>query len=133
MIELHVSDECYAELCAFADAHGMMEGASMVEFVLGWARQQSAWTPLSEKLKLLSDARYAYLPKFHCYVNKTARKVLSVQFIEYMAPHALESTIDAENEPSSAWKFFFLEPPTAAVEEQLAAALDAEPLSSAGV
>lgn len=78
---------------------------------------------IASKQQLLEEAGYAYVFDRMIYVNRDARKVLSVQFV---ADHSETELMDSINEPHSLdgqWRFYFSSPPSESVKQQLSAIL----------
>lgn len=74
---------------------------------------------LATKTRILEGAGYRYSFDREVYFNRQARKAFSVEFVEDRSEDEIEQLI-RDNAPSTNWRFFFVKPPSAAVERELA-------------
>ncbi len=77
---------------------------------------------LITKRQILEDAGYRYNFDREVYVNRKAKRVFSVDFIEDHTENQLEQYI-RESTPETEWRFFFNSPPSDAVRQELATLL----------
>jgi len=72
------------------------------------------------KKQVLEDAGYAYSFDRLSYINRDARKVFSIEFVQDHDEAELKRRID---EPTSRgeWRFYFNSPPSEAVKRELSA------------
>jgi hypothetical protein len=70
------------------------------------------------KQQILENAGYAYSFDRLSYINRKARKVFSVEFVQDHSEGELQACID---EPGAAgeWRFYFNSPPSEAVKREL--------------
>ncbi len=79
-------------------------------------------TTIAAKSKLLEDAGYVYSFDRMIYINRKAKKVLSVEFVEDNSPEQLQKCI-SENTHGGEWQFFFNSPPSETVKRELVSVL----------
>lgn len=70
------------------------------------------------KARLLKDAEYVYNYEREMYVNRKARKAFSVDFLEDQSEKAVQAALK-EPAPTSGWRFYFNEAPSAWVQQEL--------------
>jgi hypothetical protein len=75
-------------------------------------------TALLSKQQILEDAGYSYSFDREIYVNRSARKVFSVEFVEDHAEDELQRCIQ-ESTPAGGWQFYFNTAPSDAVRREL--------------
>jgi len=78
---------------------------------------------LVRKGKLLEGAQYRYHFDRELYVNRDARKVFSLEFVEDNDEAELRQLIDMENR--GGWLFYFNAPPSPTVKQALQRELEA--------
>ena len=71
------------------------------------------------KTQILEDAGYAYSFDRGIYINRSARKVFSVEFVEDHSDAELEARIREPWPPSGEWRFYFNSPPSDSVKREL--------------
>ncbi len=81
-------------------------------------------TKLAEKEQLLRKAGYSYEPDREVYINRKARKVFSIDFLEDHDAKAIASKI-REATLGAEWIFIFNNIPSESVKRELAKMLDA--------
>jgi len=74
----------------------------------------------ASKTQILEDAGYAYSIDRLSYVNREARKVFSVEFVQDN-PEAVIKAAISERTPRGEWKFYFNSAPSEAVKRELSA------------
>lgn len=74
------------------------------------------------KRQILEDAGYAYSFDRLSYINRDARKVFSLEFVEDHSEEALRERI-SEPTPPGEWAFYFNTPPSEAVKREFAASI----------
>ena len=79
-------------------------------------------TTLTTKGQILEDAGYAYSFDRTIHVNRKAKKVFSVQFVEDHNEEELKDRI-RENTQGGEWRFYFNSPPSEAVKRELESVL----------
>jgi hypothetical protein len=81
-------------------------------------------TKLAEKEQILRKAGYSYEPEREVYINRKARKVFSVDFLE---DHDAKEIANKIHEAASGteWTFIFNDKPSDSVKRELAKMLDA--------
>ncbi len=72
------------------------------------------------KKQILDDAGYAYSFDRLSYINREARKVFSIEFVEDHSETELKARIDEPGTPGE-WRFYFNSPPSEAVKREFAA------------
>ena len=77
---------------------------------------------LAAKSKTLEDAGYVYSFDRQAYVNRKAKKVFSVEFVEDHSDEELQKRI-RENASGSGWRFYFNSEPSDAVKRELESVL----------
>ena len=75
------------------------------------------------KQQILENAGYAYSFDRRSYINRRARKVFSLEFIQDNSEGVLQTLIDEPSSPSGEWQFYFNSPPSEAVKRELSAIL----------
>ena len=75
-------------------------------------------TTLATKRQILEEAEYAYDFKRMTYVNRGAKKVFSVEFVEDHSEGELQRCI-SEHTEGREWRFYFNSPPSEAVKREL--------------
>ena len=80
-------------------------------------------TNLLEKRELLTNASYRYNFDREIYVNRSARKVFSLEFIEDHGEDELRRLIQAENREG--WSFYFNAAPSLSVKQALQREIEA--------
>jgi hypothetical protein len=78
-------------------------------------------TTIAAKSKLLEDAGYAYSFDRMIYINRKAKKVFSVEFVEDNSPEALQKCIVDTH--AGDWQFFFQSEPSETVKRELVSVL----------
>jgi hypothetical protein len=73
---------------------------------------------LANKKRLLSDAGYVYSFDRDLYMNREAKKVFSVEFIEDHSEDEIRAGID-ELTGAEAWRFYFNTPPSESVRHDI--------------
>ncbi len=81
-------------------------------------------TELMEKEQLLKKAGYSYKPDREVYVNRKARKVFSIDYLEDHDTKEIASKIQ-EDARGAKWTFIFNDEPSDSVKRELAKMLDA--------
>ena len=79
-------------------------------------------TTLATKSKILEDAGYVYNFDRQAYVNRNAKKVFSVEFVEDNSDEEIKKRI-SEPTPSGEWRFNFNSEPSGAVKRELESVL----------
>ena len=82
-------------------------------------------SPLLEKRELLQSAGYRYNFDREVYVNREARKVFSLEFVEDNQEEVLRKMIREEN--GDGWHFYFNAQPSPAIRQTLQRELEALP------
>lgn len=77
---------------------------------------------LDIKSQILQDTGYAYSIDRLIYVNLSARKAFSVEFIDENREDALQEIID-EKTAGAKWQFYFITPPSDGVRRELESVL----------
>jgi hypothetical protein len=72
------------------------------------------------KQQLLEDAGYAYSFDRLSYVNREARKIFSIEFVQDKPEAVIKARID-EAIPPGEWRFYFNQEPSEAVKRELSA------------
>jgi hypothetical protein len=75
------------------------------------------------KQHILENAGYAFSFDRASYINKKARKMFSLEFVQDHSEGQLQACIDAPGPATGEWRFYFNSPPSEAVKQQLAAIL----------
>jgi hypothetical protein len=73
----------------------------------------------SAKSNLLDDAGYLYNFDRRLYVDRQEKKAFSLQFLENHSEAGIEQCIKDSEANGGGWHFFFNEPPSNSVAEQL--------------
>lgn len=71
------------------------------------------------KLAVLKAGGYHYDIDRQLYINRASKKAFSVAFLNDESEEKIARLIK-EDAPNSAWRFFFVDGPSTAVQEQLA-------------
>jgi len=69
------------------------------------------------KKQILEDAGYAYSFDRLSYINRGARKVFSIEFVQDHSEADLKASID-EPTPPGEWKFYFMREPSEGVKRE---------------
>ncbi len=77
---------------------------------------------LATKSKILEDAGYVYNFDRQAYVNRTAKKIFSIEFVEDHGDEELQNRI-REDKRGSGWQFYFNSEPSEAVKRELESVL----------
>jgi len=77
----------------------------------------------TSKQRILEDAGYAYSFDRRSYVNRQARKVFSIEFVQDHSEGELQACIEEPAPPRGEWHFYFNSPPSEAVKQELYAIL----------
>jgi hypothetical protein len=75
------------------------------------------------KQQMLENAGYAYSFDRLSYINRKARKVFSLEFVQDHSEGELEACIDEPAPAQGEWRFYFNSPPSEAVKRELSAIL----------
>lgn len=75
------------------------------------------------KQRILEEAGYAYIFDRMSYVNRQARKVFSIEFVEEHSEGELKERIGEPAPSNGDWCFYFNAPPSEAVKRQLSTIL----------
>lgn len=75
------------------------------------------------KQRILEDAGYAYIFDRLSYINREARKVFSIQFVDDHSEDELKKRISESTPSNGEWHFYFNSPPSEAVKLQLSTLL----------
>jgi hypothetical protein len=78
---------------------------------------------VATKERILEDAGYAYSFDRSIYINRVARKVFSVAFVQDHSEADLEALIKKPAPPAGQWCFHFNSEPSEAVKRDLSAIL----------
>jgi hypothetical protein len=73
---------------------------------------------VKSKKQILEDAGYAYSIDRLSYVNRDARKVFSVEFVQDHSEAQIKARIN-ESIPPGKWRFYFNLPPSKSVKQEL--------------
>ncbi|MGO9084438.1 MAG: hypothetical protein ACLQBK_04360 [Candidatus Sulfotelmatobacter sp.] len=85
------------------------------------ASESSAWLlTVAGKRQILEDAGFAYSFDRLSYINREARKVFSLEFVEDHSEADLRACI-SEPAPPGDWRFYFNSPPSDAVKREFSA------------
>ncbi len=74
---------------------------------------------LATKIQVLEDAGYAYSFDRSIYLNRNARKVFSLEFVEDHSEAELEARINRPAPSTGEWQFHFNSDPSDAVKRDL--------------
>ena len=77
---------------------------------------------LASKSKILEDAGYVYNFDRQAYVNRKAKKVFSIEFVEDNPEEEIQRRI-SEPTPAGEWRFNFNSEPSGAVKRELESVL----------
>ena len=97
-------------------------GAMMLELDYNLARGERMHT-VANKRQILEDAGYAYSFDRLSYINRDARKVFSIEFVQDHSEAELLAGINAPAPPPGEWRFYFNSDPSEAVKRELSALL----------
>lgn len=75
------------------------------------------------KQQILENAGYAYSFDRLSYINRKARKVFSLEFVQDHSETELQARIDEPWPATGEWRFYFNSPPSEAVKRELSAIL----------
>lgn len=75
------------------------------------------------KQQILETAGFSYSLDRRSYINRKARKVFSLEFIQDHTEGELQVRIDEPAPPTGEWCFYFNSPPSEAVKRELYAIL----------
>ena len=79
-------------------------------------------TLLGTKSQILENAGYSYSFDRQLYINRQAKKVFSVEFVEDHGEQELRQSISEET-PAGEWRFYFNSEPSVAVKRELTGVL----------
>ena len=74
---------------------------------------------VATKTQILEDAGYAYSFDRESYINRSVRKIFSVEFVQDHSEPELEARINDPTPPPGEWRFYFNAPPSEAVKREL--------------
>jgi hypothetical protein len=77
---------------------------------------------LATKSEILEDAGYVYNFERLAYVNRQAKKVISIEFVEDNSEEEIKKRISEPN-PSGKWLFIFNSEPSESVKRELESVL----------
>ena len=80
-------------------------------------------TTTSTKRQILEDAGYAYSFDREIYLNRKARKVFSLEFVEDHNEASLKASVVEPAPSTGEWRFYFNSPPSEGVKRDLSAVL----------
>jgi hypothetical protein len=72
----------------------------------------------TDKAQILESAGYAYSFDRLSYINRQARKVFSLEFVQDHDEDSLRSCINEPVPPPDEWRFYFNSPPSEAVKRE---------------
>jgi hypothetical protein len=72
----------------------------------------------TDKAQILESAGYAYSFDRLCYINRQARKVFSLEFVQDHDEDRLRLCISETSPPTGEWRFYFNTPPSEAVKRE---------------
>jgi hypothetical protein len=121
-VVLEVTQQLYKRLCAFGDANGIKEGESLVEFALNKA--QPPLNETAQKVALFNRYKYLWSFRHRCFASEQERKIFSSEFVESSSIAKLQVALEMQS--TIRWQFYFLEPPTPMVREQMIVAITAD-------
>ena len=78
---------------------------------------------VASKTQILEDAGFAYSFDRLSYINRGARKVFSIEFVQDHNEEDLLARINAPTPPPGEWCFYFNSEPSEAVKRELTALL----------
>ena len=81
-------------------------------------------TTVATKKQILADAGYAYSFDREIYLNRKARKVFSLDFVEDHSEASLRASVVEPAPSTGEWRFYFNLPPSEGVKRDLSAVLD---------
>jgi len=73
---------------------------------------------VAPKQQILENSGYAYSFDRQCYINRQARKIFSVEFVQDNSDDDLLKSINATGPPPGEWQFYFNAEPSAAVKRE---------------
>jgi len=79
-------------------------------------------TTLATKRKILEEAGYVYNFDRQAYVNRKAKKVFSVEFVDDKTEEEIRTGV-SEPTRSGEWRFYFTSEPSGAVKRELESVL----------
>lgn len=74
---------------------------------------------VATKLQILEDAGYVYSIDRMAYLNKDARKIFSIEFVQDHSDTELAARINEPEPPPGEWRFYFNTEPSEAVKREL--------------
>ena len=74
---------------------------------------------VATKKQILEEAGYAYSFDRRIYLNRNARKVFSLEFVDDNSETKLEACINGAPPPIGEWRFYFNSGPSDAVKRDL--------------
>ncbi len=77
----------------------------------------------TSKQQVLENAGYAYSFDRRSYINRAARKVFSLEFVQDHSEGELQACIDEPVPVTGEWRFYFNSLPSEAVKRELSAVL----------
>lgn len=80
-------------------------------------------TAYEKKTKLLENAGYAYSIERLSYVNRTQKKIFSIEFVEDHDENELSERIHESSAPGGEWRFYFNSAPSDTLKRELSAIL----------
>jgi hypothetical protein len=81
-------------------------------------------TELATKEHVLKNAGYRYDSERRVYLNRESKTAFSLQFLEDNPDAEIESCLRNDLRSEKEWRFFFNEPPSAAVKSEVTNLLD---------
>lgn len=82
----------------------------------------SSMTALATKSRVLEDAGYVYNFDRQAYVNRGAKKIFSIEFVEDHSADVLQERI-SDNNSGRGWQIYFNTEPSPSIRRQLEAVL----------
>ncbi len=79
---------------------------------------------LANKQRILDDGGYDFSIARGSYINRDARKLISIQFIDSHDEADLEACVQEPWPTSNGWRFYFNSPPSESMKQQLSKLLD---------
>jgi len=79
--------------------------------------------PVASKQQILEQAGYAYSFNRLSYINRDARKVFSLEFVQDHSESELKASINEPAPPPGEWRFYFNSEPSDAVKREFSAVL----------
>ena len=78
---------------------------------------------VATKLQILDEAGYAYSIDRGAYLNKDARKIFSIEFVQDHSEGELAARINEPGAPAGEWRFYFNAEPSEGVKRELLSVL----------